>query len=468
MPGMKMLFIDDDDNFRSVTAFALRKDGYEVEMAKNGKEGISKLGEFCPDVVLCDLKMPVMDGIAFLKAKQEIGNDIPVIVLTAFGSVETAVEAMRAGAVDYLTKPVNREELRHALKRIESEELLKRENRSLRLQLASGQAVDRLIGTSNHIRDLRNTITKLAESEVPVLLRGESGTGKELAARALHFDGPRSLSGQFVVMNCAAIPSELLESELFGHRKGSFTGANTDHIGKFEAANNGTLFLDEIGDMPQALQAKLLRALQEGEVTPIGENSPRKVNVRVVAATNQPLEQRVKEGSFRQDLFYRLAVVVVDLPPLRIRAEDIEVLSKHFLAKYGSPGAGIDSDAMENLRTHDWPGNVRELENVIARACALRPRLENLNKLDLPPIIKESACGFEENLWGDRPLKIPETGVSFERIEKRLLEAAWRQSGENQTKGAELLGLHRQAFIYRLQKFNLIPTYGEKEKRKVK
>ncbi|MCB2154216.1 sigma-54 dependent transcriptional regulator [bacterium] len=461
---IRLLFIDDDKNFRKVTAFALREAGYEVTTAANGQEGLEALAANRPDVVLCDVKMPVMDGIEFLAAvKERIQDPPPVIVVTAFGSIENAVDAMTAGASDYVTKPVNRDALRFAIERVTESSRLRRENRLLREKVGGRPTADRMIGTSPAIKKLRETLQRLAESEATVLLRGESGVGKELAARALHFDGPRSASGQFVVLNCAAIPGELLESELFGHRKGSFTGAVVDHTGKFEAAHNGTLFLDEIGDMPMALQAKLLRALQEGEVTPIGENKARRVDVRVVAATNQPLEARVEEGAFRQDLYYRLAVVPVELPPLRARRDDLPMLVKHFLARYGAPGAGISDDAMEEMKAHNWPGNIRELENVIARACALRPGLETLEASDLAIGRGPKAPG-QSNLLAGGGIEIPDEGVEFEEIERQLLEAAWEKSQHNQKKGAELLNLPRQAFIYRLQKYGIIPQYGDKTK----
>jgi two-component system NtrC family response regulator len=397
-PKPRILFIDDDDNFRKVQSYALRQEGYDVAVAANGSEAIGKLGDV--DLILCDMKMPVMDGLEFLAALRQRQDPTPVIVITAFGSIETAVEAMRAGAVDYVTKPVNREELRLAMARVLETKRLREENRSLRERLAGGRAADRLLGQSPAIRQLREMLLRLAESDAPVLLRGESGVGKELAARALHYDGPRAASGNFVVLNCAAIPAELLESELFGHRKGSFTGAVRDHTGKFEAAHNGTLFLDEIGDMPLALQAKLLRALQEGEVTPIGENQARRVNVRVVAATNQPLEERIAEGVFRQDLYYRLAVVPVVIPALRARTEDIAPLLHHFLARCGAAGATISDGAMVRLRTHGWPGNVRELENLVMRACALRPGLMSLEAEDIEPVLAPPPCSTATNIFG--------------------------------------------------------------------
>ena len=457
----RILIIEDDKNFRQVVSYALKQAGYAIVSAENGQEGLEKLASEKPDVVLCDMKMPVMDGMTFLAEKAARHDETPVIVVTAFGSIESAVEAMKAGAFDFVTKPVNQDALRLAVSRAVERQQLRAENRVLRERVRGGAAVYRLVGASAPIQALREMLTRLAESPATVLLRGESGVGKELAARALHEDGPRSASGRFVVLNCAAIPSELLESELFGHKKGSFTGAHDDRVGKFEAADNGTLFLDEIGDMPLQLQAKLLRALQEGEIERIGENQIRRVNVRVVAATNQPLEELVEAGKFRRDLFYRLSVVPVQMPPLRERSEDIDLLVRTFLARHGSAGAEVAEEALGRLRSHAWPGNVRELENLLLRACALRPGLRRLEAEDLGPLFGSRAADPMGALLAGGGLVLPEEGISFEDVERRLLLAAWEQSGHNQTRGAKLLCLPRQAFIYRLQKFGVLQTYGE-------
>ena len=461
MPPPLILLIEDDKNFRQVVTYALKQAGYAVVTAQNGQEGLEKLASDHPDVVLCDMKMPVMDGMTFLAEKASREDDTPVVVVTAFGSIESAVEAMKAGAFDYVTKPVNQDALRIAVSRAIERQQLRHENRVLRERVRGGKAVDRLVGVSAPMRALREMLTRLAESPATVLLRGESGVGKELAARALHEDGPRATSGKFVVLNCAAIPAELLESELFGHKKGSFTGAHDDRVGKFEAADNGTLFLDEIGDMPLGLQAKLLRALQEGEIERIGENQVRRVNVRVVGATNQPLEELVEAGRFRRDLFYRLSVVPVQMPALRDRREDIELLAKTFLARHGAPGAEISEAALTRLQQHPWPGNVRELENLLLRACALRPGLRRLEADDLAPLASAGRSAATGNLLGEGAIALPEEGINFEDVERRLLIAAWEQSGHNQTRGAKLLGLPRQAFIYRLQKIGVLPAYGE-------
>ena len=460
----KILFIDDDKNFRKLTEFMLKEQGFSLATAINGKEGLDLAHSFKPHVILTDLKMPVMGGIEFLKELKKIPDAPPAIVMTAFGTIESAVEAMRAGAVDYITKPINRVELFHALERVFDHQRLLSENRDLRERLAGERVADRLIGSSQVMHNVRDMLTRLADSEVPVLIRGESGVGKELAARALHYDGPRANSGNFIVLNCAAIPGELLESELFGHRKGAFTGAYEDSEGKFVAADQGTLFLDEIGDMPKDLQAKLLRVLQEGEITPVGESKTRQVDVRVVAATNQPLEERIQAGEFRQDLFFRLAVVPLTLPPLRERLDDLDILCKHFLAKHGAPAAELAKEAMSALHSHVWPGNVRELENVFMRFCAIHPNrcIIEAEHISISKVV------YDQSLFGadllNLSIKLPPEGIQFEELEKRILEAAWEQSEHNQSKGAELLGMPRQAFIYRLQKFELLPKYGSKSK----
>lgn len=467
MPDNKshILFVDDDENFRKVTAYALKQSGFDVSTATNGREALLHLDSYPVDAILTDLTMPVMDGIALLDALRERRNEFPVIVITAHGSIESAVDAMRAGAFDYVTKPVNREALRMVLERALSHRRLLTENRNLRERVAAGRAVDRLIGISPVMAGLRESLSRLAESDVTVLIRGESGTGKELAARALHFDGPRESTGRFVIINCAAIPRDLLESELFGHVKGAFTSATANRPGKFEAADGGTLFLDEIGDMPLELQAKLLRVLQDGEIERIGENVPRKVNVRIVAATNQPLEEKVADRTFRQDLFYRLAVVPVSIPPLRSRMEDLESLVSHFLARYGSPGASVRPEAMRQLQNHNWPGNVRELDNVIQRTCALNPGLRVLERVEIHASQAETGSELLQ-FSNQQMLHLPEDGIDIDALEDALLRAAWEQSGHNQAAGARLLGLSRQAFIYRLQKRGLLPQYRSKSVQK--
>lgn len=457
-PGLHVLLVDDDRNFRRVTAYALEATGFVVSTAANGAAALELLSGTSPDVILCDLKMPVMDGLAFLGELRARAIDIPVVMVTAFGSIDGAVEAMQAGAINYVTKPINREELRLAIKGAADLGNLRRENRRLREQVAGGRAADRLIGSSPAMEQLRQTLARLAESDAPVLITGESGVGKELVARALHADGPRSQRGSFVVLNCAAVPGDLLESLLFGHRKGAFTGATADRQGKLEAADGGTLLLDEIGDMPLELQAKLLRTLQEGEIERLGDTQPAKIDARVVSATNQPLARQISEGRFRQDLFYRLAVVPIEIPPLRERIEDLPALLHHLLERHGAPDAEVPAATLSELQRRPWPGNVRELENLVMRACALNPGLRSLSPELVKPMGPEVATSLD--LHKGIPIKLPEDGISFEEVEHDLLAAAWEQSGHNQTRGAELLGLPRQAFSYRLQKYGIIPKHS--------
>jgi two-component system NtrC family response regulator len=454
----RVLLVDDDKNFRKVTAYALEEAGFQVSTAANGRDALDSLASDSPEVILCDLNMPTMDGMAFLHELESRGVEIPVVVITAYGSIESAVEAMRAGAFDFVTKPINRQAVRLAIEKALDYQNLRTENRQLREQIAGGRAVDRLIGSSPGMERLRETLARLAESDAPVLITGGSGVGKELAARALHYDGPRAVSGKFVVLNCAAVPSELLESMLFGHQKGAFTGAHEERIGKFEAADDGTLFLDEIGDMPLPLQAKLLRALQEGEIERIGDTTPRKVNVRVVSATNQPLKEKIEEGGFREDLFFRIAVVPVEIPPLGERLDDLPALLHHFLARHGAAGVEVPVNVIAELRRRTWPGNVRELENLVMRVCALEPSLKTLAVHHIEGV--ESIRPAKKSSLDPGSIELPEAGIRFEEIERNLLLAAWERSGHNQTRGAELLGLPRQAFSYRLQKYGIIPKHS--------
>ncbi len=449
----EILLVDDDTNFRKVLAYALEEAGYRVRTAANGAEALAALAAALPAVVLCDVTMPVMDGMAFLVALKERGLDVPVIVITAFGSIESAVAAMRAGAFDYVTKPVDQQALRLAVAKACEMTRLRDENRSLRERLRGGREVDRLIGSSPAMVALRATLTRLAESDAAVLLRGESGVGKELAARALHFAGPRAQSGSLVVLNCAAVPRELLESLLFGHRKGAFTGAHADQEGKIEAADRGTLFLDEIGDMPLELQAKLLRVLEDGAVERLGETKARQVDARIVAATNQPLEAKVRDGSFRRDLLYRIAVVPVVIPPLRERLGDLPLLLRHFLAGCGLEATEVPEETLAELRRRPWPGNVRELENLVLRAAALNPGLARLGPDEVRPAL---AALPAEGTVDFRRLPLAALGLRFDEVERDLLAAAWEQGGHNQTRAAELLGLPRQAFVYRLKKHGLL------------
>jgi len=479
----RILLVDDDQNFRRVVQFNLQERGHQVQVASSGEEGLAKFRQSPPDVLITDVKMPGMSGLELLDAVRRISSQ-PVIVITAFGSIEVAVDAMKRGATDFITKPFNRDELFAALDRcmewglrppVEPQAIAPTSAESGAASAtgsrrsAAARAKGRpLVGDSAPMRRIHQMIERLAQSDVTVLLQGESGTGKEVVARAIHESSPRLKSGRFVAVNCGAIPRELLESELFGHVKGSFTGAVADREGKFEQADGGTLFLDEIGDMPSELQAKILRVLQEREIERVGgDGKPRAVNVRVVAATHRHLERLVEQGAFREDLFYRLAVVTVQLPPLRDRREDIPTLVEHLLRKHvAHEDLQVTAAAMERLARHHWPGNVRELENVIQRALALRGAAERIDVGDLPEALAGDGGATPALANGngspqDPFSAIPPGGIVLEDVEAKLIVSAMRQAHYNQTRAADLLGISRQTLIYRIQKYNIAKSPEE-------
>jgi two-component system response regulator AtoC len=371
METHRILVVDDELKMRRLLELSLSNLGHEVVQAGDGLEALACFDEAPFDLVMTDLKMPRMDGMALLRKLRERGEDVPVIVLTAYGTIETAVEAMKLGAADYIIRPFEMETVELAVARALAMGAMQRENRFLRDEVERGWG--EFIGRSDGMCQLYELIQQVAPARSSVLIVGETGTGKELVARAIHQASARS--GLFVPLNCAAIPADLLESELFGHRKGAFTGAHRDRMGKFELANGGTIFLDEISEMPLALQAKLLRVLQEGTVERLGAQRATKVELRIVAATNRDPQQAVDEGVMRQDLFFRLNVVRVDVPPLRERQEDIPLLAEHFLNKYSTelarPTPRLSEAALQSLQSYAWPGNVRELENLMERAAVL-------------------------------------------------------------------------------------------------
>ncbi|MCL5270297.1 MAG: sigma-54 dependent transcriptional regulator [bacterium] len=443
-----VLLVDDDPNYRKVVAYNLTKLGAVVTAAGDGRKALELLSENAYDLVLTDVKMPGMDGLELLAAIRSLHKEIPVILVTAHGDIEMAVEAMQAGAFDFVTKPFDRQRLAEKIERALKLPRLERENRALREELGSRYAFESIIGSSTAMRELFDLMNRVVHRDTTILILGESGAGKELVARALHYHGPRS-RGPFVAINCAAIPPTLLESELFGHAKGAYTGADAAREGRFQAASGGSLFLDEIGDMSLELQAKLLRVLQERRVEPVGSNQSIAVDVRIMAATNQDLEKLVKEGEFRRDLYYRLNVVPLHLPPLRDRRDDIPLLARHFLGKFGEPDVRIEPGAMEKLMSHAWPGNVRELENSIERALALRAHPDRITADDLLRF-GPAAAGGDVTLY-----EIPDEGIVFADLEKRLIVSALHKAGNNQTRAAKLLGLSRQQLIYRMQKHDL-------------
>ena len=446
-----ILLVDDDQSFRRVLEYQLREDGYRVLTAANVSSALQQFDQDAVDIVVTDVRMPGGDGMELLARLKTRQPDLPVMMLTAHGTIGAAVEAMKSGAVDYLTKPFSRDQLRMALTRTLDVAALKRENRRLREVVAERFSFEGLIAESAAMQRVIEMASRVAPSEATVLLEGESGTGKELLAKAIHFHSGRR-TRPMTIVNCAAIPENLLESELFGHRRGAFTGATADKIGKFEAAAGGTIFLDEIGDLPLSMQAKLLRVLQSGEVDKVGDLKPATVDVRVIAATNRDLERMVAEGDFREDLYYRLAVVAIRIPPLRERTDDIPYLVDHLLRRHvraGDMPPAVHDDVHAVLMLHAWPGNIRELENVVQRALVL-DRDHAIGVDDLPERLLE-----REPTLARLRMELPDQGLSLEDVERELLVAALTKHNWNQTKSAAYLNISRSALIYRMQKFGL-------------
>ena len=449
MKKSSILLIDDDDSLRRVMEFTLTEAGHRVNAVSSGEEGLSLFEKDGFDAVITDITMPGMNGMQVLEKIRDQDNRVPVIVITAYGTIESAVDAMKKGAFDYITKPFNRDELRITLDTALRMRRLEKENQELRTVVNDRYRFDSIVGTSEKLRELLDMAGRVAASEASVLITGESGTGKELLARGIHFNSSRA-EGPFVAVNCAAIPENLIESELFGHVKGAFTGAVRDREGKFELAAGGTLFLDEIGDLRIDLQAKILRALQERQVDRVGGRHPLSVDVRIIAATNKDVELAVKEGAFREDLYYRLSVITLHLPPLRERREDVAVLADHFLKKFNPDTAvRIAPDAATALSSYGWPGNVRELENVIQRATVLK-RGETITAQDLPDKLKKEKMNVESII-----LNLPEDGISLEELEKSLIVKALEKQKGNQTRAAEYLGITRPTLIYRMEKYGI-------------
>lgn len=451
MPRPTILLIDDDQSLRRVTEFTLHEAGYRVLTAADGGEGLRLFAQENPALVITDIQMPGLSGYEVLKKIKELSPAALVIVITAYGTVEKAVEAMKLGAYDYLTKPFSRDELTLTVGKALAYDGLREENRKLREELSDKADFSRLVGISESMREVFALVRKVAASEATVLIGGESGTGKELVARAIH-SGSERQTGPFVAVNCAAIPRDLLESELFGHARGAFTGAIKERKGKFEQAEGGTLFLDEVGELPLDLQPKLLRALQEREIEPVG-GTARRIDVRLVAATNRDLEAALGDGSFREDLYYRLAVIPLHLPPLRERRDDIPLLVRHFLDKHGkNPSVVCSEAALEALADYDWPGNVRELENAVERMLILR-RGAGIELDDLPPKIRRPRPSVAVPVAG--VLNLPEEGYPLEELEKEAVLEALRRNDWNQTRAAAFLRIPRHTLLYRMEKYEI-------------
>jgi len=452
MQRLNILVVEDGQSQRKMLQGFLKDEGYGVSEAKNGVEALKGVREEYFDALLLDYKMPGMDGMKVLEEVKRLNPQIDVIMMTAYGTIDTAVRAMKAGAADYITKPIDLEELSILLDRISERRTLKRENETLREELrGKGVTTDQIIFKSSAMDEVVNLSGRVAHSGATVLLQGESGTGKELLARLIHALSPRS-ERPMIIVNCASLAENLLESELFGHEKGAFTGAFRKRIGRFEEADGGTLFLDEIGELSPSIQVKLLRFLQEREFQRVGGNQTIRSDVRIISATNRNLEGRVKEGTFREDLFYRLNVVTITVPPLRTRKEDVPPLIDHFLRrvaiKNGKEARGITPQAMDLLLKYDYPGNVRELENIIERAVVIT-RESVISSRDLPFAGEPSRSG-QNGLITAGTLK-----ESVEALERRLIQKAMEESSNHQTKAANLLGISERMLRYKLKKYEL-------------
>jgi len=445
----QILVVDDEPLQRGILQTILNAAGYEVRLASNGRDALELIRKFLPDIVLTDLKMPEMDGLELL---QRLPEELPmrptVILMTAHGTIGSAVAALKQGAFDYLTKPLDKEQLLLTIRKAGERAEILRDNQRLRAQLHDRFRLEGIIGRSARMQELVGMLRKVAATNATIMLSGESGTGKELVARAIHFSSPRS-KRPFTALNCAAIPENLFESELFGHEPGSFTGATSRQLGLFEISHGGTLLLDEVGELPLPMQSKLLRVLQDREIRRVGGKDVLKVDVRVITATNKDLEREVAQGRFREDLFYRLNVVQIDLPALRERVEDLPLLTDFFLqranAEFGREVRGMTPEALRVIEEYRWPGNVRQLKAVIERAVLL-------SEGDL--LQKDDLKGLLVNRTGERSSlgSLPAEGVDFEALEKELIRQALERSGGVATRAARLLRMNYKQFLYRAAK----------------
>lgn len=444
---MKILLVDDEQNLTRTLSRILERKGHAVRSANDGVEALEAMKEALPDVLVTDLMMPRMGGTDLLRQCQELYPDLPVVMLTGQGSIQNAVEAMKMGAYDYLVKPCNPDEILIVIDRVGEMSSLRREVKSLRRKVSRYEPFDDIIGDSRPMREILRIVDQVARKPNTVLITGESGTGKELVARAIHQRG-HDPNSPFIAINCGALSETLLESQLFGHKRGSFTGAVADHDGFFKVAEGGVLFLDEIGEMPAHLQVKLLRAIQQREIIPIGGKQAETVNIRIIAATNSDLQAAVAEGEFRDDLYYRLNVVNIHLPPLRERADDIEAIAGYFLKKYageyGIQQKTITEGAMELLKGYSWPGNIRELQNVIERAFALSDEPE-LDVNDLPANIRIPG---DPSLDGTEPR-------TLEELERVKIVDALRKANGKKIEAARILGIDRKRLYRKMKKYSL-------------
>jgi len=467
-PKVRILVVDDEPSMREMLRIVLRRDGYDVLVAENGRDAIEQLRTTSCDLLLSDIKMPDLTGVEVLRAAKDINKNIVAFMMTAYASTSTAVEAMRLGAVDYFTKPFSMDELRLKIRQHLETHRLKQENVLLKRELKTRYEFSNIIGRSELMLDVFRMVETVAQTNSTILITGESGTGKDLVARAIHYNSLRR-EHPFVALNCGGVPETLLESELFGHMRGAFTGADTNKKGLMEVAEKGTIFLDEIGEMNAAMQVKLLRVLQDRRFRRLGGTEEVQADIRVVAATNQDLDKLVAEGKFREDLFYRVNVIQMRLPPLRDRREDIPLLAEHFLSKYSErmdkPVHGISNEAIALLQAYGWPGNVRELENVIERAVALE-RSPTVLSESLPAQIRAglgqtvAEAGTSSMMSLDIP-PLPDLGEGFdleargEDLYRHYIALALERAGGVQVKAAEMLGMSFRSFRYYAKKFNL-------------
>ncbi|UCC44485.1 MAG: sigma-54-dependent Fis family transcriptional regulator [Candidatus Zixiibacteriota bacterium] len=451
----RILVIDDEDSMCNFMEIMLGKEGYNVVTVTSGKDGVARLREDNFDLAIVDLNMPQLSGLDVLQEIKSFKNEQEIIVITAFASVDTAIEAMKLGAADYITKPFKVDEIKLAIEKSINRKSLIQENVALKKQLQGDNSFDNFIGTSESVVTLKKLARRIASSDSTVLIRGESGTGKDVIARAIHHHSPRC-GGPFVSINCAALPETLLESELFGHRKGSFTGAIKDKDGLFKVASGGTFFLDEVGNTSLAIQVKLLRVLEERQVTPVGGTKPIEVDVRLIAATNADLEQEVKGGRFRADLFYRLNVIPIYIPPLRERKEDTALLVDHFTEKFrrkmNAPRKKLSPEALRVLTNYSWPGNVRELENTIERAILLN-RSDTIEPCDFPEKLSQPKAASV----------VTETDPAtptLESIEKAYIHYVMAQTEGKKSEAARILGINTSTLYRKLDKYKMAEREG--------
>jgi len=452
----RLLIIDDEANMRHMLSTVLKKAGYHVETAADGAEGLDMIQQSQYDFILCDIKMPKMDGMEFLKLSRDRMDSTTVIMMSAYGSIDTAIEAMKSGAYDYISKPFKTDEVYLTLKKAEERESLKAENRLLkeRIQKIEGDYIfGKMVAKSKAMQSVFHLANKAAQYKTTVLILGDSGTGKELIANGIHYGGMRA-AGPFVPVNCGGIPETLLESELFGYKKGAFTGADRNKKGLFQEAEGGTIFLDEIGELPLSLQVKFLRVLQENEVRPVGDSKSLQIDVRVIAATSKKLEEEVKKGGFREDLYYRLDVMTVKIPPLRERPEDIPLLCKHFMGRFNEildkNISGLTSYAMARLLENHWPGNVRQLENVIERAMVIAD-----DSLLLPEHFAAELMYNDRHTQKDTVFEGLSIKDAQKVVEKKLITRALNETGGNRTRAARVLEISHPSLLTKIKAYGI-------------